>query len=280
VSCPTPAPAPHLDGDKSLGSLPPEFIVALIDSMTPHNANAWLRAFRHFIRWAKTRKLIKHDPSFDIKVKLPKSDGFHTWSDSQVAQFEAHHPIGTKPRLALAIGLYTALRREDAVRIGHQHIRDGVLTVRPKKTENSTRVTLVIPVHPELQAAIDATPAGHLTLLVTVKGRSYNADNFTKQFRGWCDEAGLPPECSFHGLRKAALTRLAEAGCTPHEIAAISGHASLEMCELYTRKVDRAQLARAAMAKTTAREQSGTGSVKSQPEAVSKPLTVLAKIVG
>src|SRR5215470_16420434 len=91
VSCPTPAPAPHLDGDKSLGSLPPEFIVALIDSMTPHNANAWLRAFRHFIRWAKTRKLIKHDPSFDIKVKLPKSDGFHTWSDSQVAQFEAHH---------------------------------------------------------------------------------------------------------------------------------------------------------------------------------------------
>ena len=58
-------------GDKSLGSLPPEFIVALIDSMTPHNANAWLRAFRHFIRWAKTGKLIQHDPSFDIREPRP-----------------------------------------------------------------------------------------------------------------------------------------------------------------------------------------------------------------
>jgi len=266
-------------GDKRLASLPSEFIVALIDNMTPHNANTWLRAFRHFIRWAKTRKLIKHDPSFDIKVKLPRSDGFHTWSDPQVAQFEAHHPLGSKPRLALAIGLYTALRREDAVRIGRQHIRDGVLMVRPKKTENTTRVTLAIPVLSELQAAIDATPTGHLTLLVTEKGKGYNGDNFSKQFRGWCDEAGLPPECSFHGLRKASLTRLAEAGCTPHQIAAISGHASLEMCELYTRKVDRAQLAREAMAKI-GKEQSGTRSVKSQPEPVSKPLATLVKNAG
>jgi integrase len=267
-------------GDKRLASLPSEFIVALIDNMTPHNASAWLRAFRHFIRWAKTRKLIRQDPTFDIKVRVPKSDGFHTWTDDEVAQFEAVHPVGSKARLALALGLFTALRREDAVRIGRQHFRDGVLTVRPKKTESTTRVTLAIPVHPELQAAINATAIGHLTLLTTQTGKSYSADPFSHQFRKWCDEAGLPPECSFHGLRKTALTRLAEAGCTPHEIMAVSGHNSLEMVEHYTRKVGRAGLAREAMAKKAAREQTRTAGVKTSEGEVSNALSALEKKTG
>jgi integrase len=267
-------------GHKRLGSLPPEFIVALIDDMTAHNASAWLRAFRHFIKWAKTRNFIKHDPTFDIRIRVPKSDGFHTWTDDEVAQFEAHHPIGSKPRLALALGLYTALRREDAVRIGRQHFRDGVLTVRPKKTETTTRVTLAIPVHPELQAAIDATSTGHLTLLTTQTGKPYSADPFSHQFREWCDEAGLPPECSFHGLRKLALTRLADSGCTPHEIMAVSGHSSLEMVEHYTRKFDQARLAREAMAKKAAREQNRTAGVKTSEGEMSNALSALAKNVG
>src|SRR5262249_46344816 len=173
------------------------------------------------------RKLVRSDPTWGIKVKVPKSDGHHTWTEDEVAKFEAHHPIGSKPRLALALGLYTPLRRGDAVRIGRPHFRDGVLTVRPKKTETTTRVTLAIPVHPELQTIIDGTPTGHLTLLVTETGKSYGGDAFSRRFREWCDEAELPQRCVFHGLRKAALTWLALAGWTPHEIMAISGHNSL-----------------------------------------------------
>jgi integrase len=267
-------------GDKRLASLPQEFIVALIDSMTPHNASAWLKTFRHFIRWCESRKLVRCDPTWGLKVRVPKSDGHHSWTDDEVAQFESVHPIGSKPRLALALGLYTALRREDAVSIGRQHFREGVLTVRPKKTETTTRVTLAIPVHSELQAIIDATPTGHLALLVTKTGKSYGADAFSRRFREWCDEAELPQRCVFHGLRKAALTRLAQAGCTPHEIMSISGHNSLEMVEHYTRKVEQARLAQDAMAKRARREQIGSESVKRQPAAVSKPLSALAKNVG
>jgi hypothetical protein len=51
-----------------------------------------------------------------------------------------------------------------------------------------------------------------------------------------------------------ALTRLADAGCTAHEIAAMSGHASLKMVEHYTRAANQAQLARAAVAKENKRE--------------------------
>src|SRR6516164_7427368 len=197
-------------GHMPLASLPKEFIIALLDTMPPHAARNWLKSFRHFIRWCLDRKLVRDDPTFSIRLKVPKSDGFHTWSEDQISAFEAHHKIGTKPRLALALGIYTAQRRGDVVRIGRQHIRDGVLAIRQQKTGT----TLAIPVHPDLAAIIAATPLGHLTLLTTSTGKSYGANDFTDQFRAWCDAAEVPQHCVFHGLRKAALTRLADAGCT------------------------------------------------------------------
>jgi integrase len=73
--------------------------------------------------------------------------------------------------------------------------------------------------------------------------------------------AGLRPECSFHGLRKAACRRLAEAGCSANEIAAISGHATLKEVERYTRAADQARMARNAMVRQA--NDQATSSVKS-----------------
>src|SRR5215471_1425925 len=256
---------PH--GDKRLASLPKEFIVALIDTMTPHFARNWLNAFRHFMRWCESRKLVRQDPTWGVKVKVPHSDGHHTWSGEEVAQFETVHPVGSKARLALALGLYTAQRRGDVVRMGRQHIRNGELAVRQEKTN----AALLIPVLPELAAIIDATPTGHLTLLVTRTGKSYGANNFSEQFRTWCDDAGLPPECSFHGLRKAALTRLADAGCTVHQIAAISGHKTLKEIARYAAAADQRRLAREALLG----EQNGSEAVKPDGSGLSNPLKAL-----
>ena len=250
-----------------LQSLPREFVVALLDTMGPHEAKNWLTAFRHFAKWAIERKLVRADPTLGVQVRRPKSDGFHTWTEDEIAQFESHWPIGSKPRLALALGLFTAQRRGDVIRLGRQHIRDGVLTVRQQKTGAS----LAIPVHSDLAAIIAATPVGHLTMLVTVTGKSYRADDFSEMFRKWCDDAQMPAHCVFHGLRKAALTRLADAGCSVHEIAAISGHKSLKEIQRYTSAADQARLARAAL------ERMGNKSVKSEPGEVSKPLKPLAK---
>jgi integrase len=249
-------------GHLPLASLPKEFVVALIDTMTPHEAKNWLTSFKHVVRWAVDRKLIKNDPTAGVQVKRPKTDGFHCWSEDEIAAFEAHWPIGSKQRLALALGLYTAQRRGDVVRIGRQHIRDNTLTVRQAKTG----VTLAIPVHPELAHIIDATNHGHLTLLVTERGKSYGANAFSEMFRKWCDAAGLPAHCVFHGLRKAACTRLADAGATAHEIAAISGHRTLKEIERYTKRADQARLAKAAM------ERIANESVKSKRGEVSNPL--------
>ena len=60
-------------------------------------------------------------------------NGFHTWTQEELDRFEAHWPTGTRERLAFDLLLYTGLRRGDAVRVGLQHVRDGVITIRTEK---------------------------------------------------------------------------------------------------------------------------------------------------
>jgi integrase len=241
------------DGDKPIAMLPKEFIVRKLDGMKPHAARNWLKATRHLMVYCIEHGLIRHDPTASIKLKLPRSDGHHAWSEDEIAQFEAVHPVGSKARLALAFGLFTAQRRGDVIRMGRQHIKDGVLSI----TQEKTGARLAIPVHPDLQAVLDATPSEQLTFLTTKTDKSYGAGDFSEQFRAWCDAASLPQHCTFHGLRKAALTRLADAGCSAHEIAAISGHKSLKEVERYTKAADQARLARNAMAKTATTRRQG-----------------------
>jgi site-specific recombinase XerD len=99
-----------------------------------------------------------------------------------------------------------------------------------------------------LRKVLDTTPGEHLTFLVTETGKPFSAAGFGNWFRDRCNEAGLR-QCSAHGLRHAACRRLAEAGCTAHQIAAISGQASLREVERYTKAADQARLARQAFEK-------------------------------
>jgi integrase len=142
-------------GDRPFALLPPEWIEALLDAKPPHAARSWLVTLRSLCLFALKRGWLRADPTANIKLRAIKGDGFHTWTEDEIAQFEANHPIGTKPRLALAMLLYTGQRRSDVVKMGRQHIRDGVLTVKQQKTG----VELPIPVHPELRAVLDATRA-------------------------------------------------------------------------------------------------------------------------
>jgi integrase len=120
---------------------------------------------------------------------------------------------------------------------------------RPKP-ENPVAVD--IPAHPDLLATIAATPSKHLTFLITDYRKPFTPAGFGNAMRDWCDQANLH-HCSAHGLRKACATALAEAGATSHEIAAVTGHQSLEEIERYTRTAERKRLADQAMKKFKAR---------------------------
>ena len=90
---------------------------------------------RGLFRWAVDAGFVELDPTEGVKGMTRKTDGFHTWTEEEIAAFEAHWPIGTRERLALAILLYTGLRRGDAARLGRQHVRGGVLRRRRKIIE-------------------------------------------------------------------------------------------------------------------------------------------------
>jgi integrase len=234
-------------GDKPLALLPQKFIVMMLAGMKRFAAGNTLKAIRGLLQFAVAQELCPADVTQGIKLPRVKSDGYYCWSEADIAAFEAHHPIGSVPRLALALLLYTAQRRGDVLRMGRQHVRDGVLHVRQDKTG----ITLAIPTHPELRAILEATPSEHLTFIVGTRGRPFHPAAFSRWFRQQCDAAGLPAACSAHGLRKAAARRLAEAGCSANEIAAIGGWATLREVERYTKAVDQERMARNAMARNT-----------------------------
>jgi integrase len=93
-----------------------------------------------------------------------------------------------------------------------------------------------------------ATSSDHLTFITTAAGAGFSAAGFVNAFREWCDGAGLPQRCSAHGLRKAGLTRHADAGATEHQLAAIGGFESLSQVRIYTKAANRRRLAGQAMA--------------------------------
>jgi integrase len=215
---------------------------------TPFAQRNFLNTVRALFQWAVAEGRVPDDPTIGVKRVKAKTTGFKTWSEAHIERFEAAHAVGTKARLAFALLLYTGQRRGDVLKMGPQHVRCGVLTIDQGKTEGSEEAHLEIPLHPRLREIIDATSSGHLSFLITSFGKPYTPNGFGNWFRELCDEAGCR-DVSAHGLRKAAARRLAEIGCSTHEIAAITGHATLAEVDRYTKAASRKRLAKSAMAK-------------------------------
>lgn len=205
----------------------------------PHAANNFLKAMRGLFGWALAEELVAADPTKGVPLLQGANDraGFHTWSDAELERFEARWPLATRERLAYDLLLYTGLRRGDAVRLGRQHVRDGVLAIRAEKTGEE----IVIPLLAPLAASIRAAPTGDLTFLVTAAGGAWVKESFGNWFRAVCSAAGVPG--SAHGLRKAGATRMALNGATVNQLMAIFGWSTPKMALHYTREADRKRLA-------------------------------------
>jgi integrase len=209
----------------------------------PFAANNFLKAMRSLFQWAKKAQHMESDPTQGVTGFPSKTDGIHCWTEEEIARFEDRWPIGTRERLALALLLYTGLRRGDAAMVGRQHVRDGVIALRTEKL--SMQVT--IPILPGLAKIINASPTGDLAFIATRAGKPMTKASFGIWFREACKAAGVPG--SAHGLRKAGATRAANNGATVAQLEAIFGWNGGRMASLYTRQADRVRLAKDAMHK-------------------------------
>lgn len=212
----------------------------------PGAANNRLKYLSAMLGWAVEHGHLPSNPARDVRRAKYASSGFYTWSVEDVQRFETRHPIGTKPRLALALLLFLGVRRGDVVTLGRQHVRDGWIRFVPSKTRYRRRALSQKPVLPILESVIEESPTGDLTFLETSFGKAFTAPGFGNWFRKRCDEAGLP-QCSAHGLRKAGATIAAENGATVHQLMAIFDWSNPAQAKPYTDAADRKRMTGDAM---------------------------------
>lgn len=228
-------------GEWQLQQLTERFLAAYLDKLKPHAARNTLKAFRGWLVHAR----------FDVtrNVKLPKAptNKHPSWPADVMAQYEAHHAIGTKARLVFGIARYTGLATSDIARLGPRHITaDGMISIERQKTGVMSNPVVL----PELRAILEATPVtGFTTFVVTKAGKAFRSGELCDEFRRWCNAAGVPDKYSIHGLRHTLGDAMAEAGCQPGEIGAVLGHKSAKTSLHYTQGANRQLLARTAMAR-------------------------------
>jgi integrase len=177
-------------------------------SITPFAQRNLLGTLRAMFKWAVSEGKLPEDPTVGVTRQRLKNttEGYRTWTDADMEQFVAHHPIGTKAYLAFMLLRDTGVRRGDAVRLGPQHIRHDLQPKSPHGylsiVQGKTGTLVEVPITDALRAAIDASPSNHLTFLVTRQGQPFTDAGFTNWFRDRCNEAELPNGLSAHGCAR------------------------------------------------------------------------------
>ena len=228
-------------GDLPFASFEPRHVEAFMARKEgPTAANTVKKNMSMLFNFAIKKSLMgqRFNPASSADRRKENPDGYHTWTEEEIAQYLAFHPSGSKPRLAMLIFLYTGASRQDAARMGRQNMSGE----RIKYSRGKTKVGADLPILPELADEIARLPVDQLMFLTHTAGKPYKPETLGNWFRDQCNAAGLP-HCAAHGLRKAGATRLAEAGATEWEIASYLAHKDTKMAAVYVRKANRGKLA-------------------------------------
>ena len=241
-------------GAKPYAKMEPRHVAKIRDEKAelPEAANARVKALRQLFAWASLPEYqhATRNPAKEVQyLKGKNPEGFKIWPEADIEKYEARHPIGTKARLAFDLMIYLGVRRSDVVKLGPQMERDGKLCFTETKGRGRQVKEHAIPIEPPLRASIDATPTGHLVFLTTAYGKPHSVKGFGNWFKKRCREAGVDPDLSSHGVRKAGATRGADDGATEHELMSMFGWESPKQAALYTRKANRKRLEAGAAAK-------------------------------
>ena len=215
---------------------------------TPAAANNFLKTMRALFKWACDPE-VKHsseNPAAVVKLIPLQGEGHKPWTKEDVLAYRERWPLGTTQRLALEILLWTGLRRGDLARLGHQHIRDGVISMKTEKKSrrHAEGVQLDIPIFKPLREAIDAMPVKTLSLITGARGEKITKETLGNYFADWCRAAGVDSRA--HGLRKLAATMAADSNASEKELQAYFGWITNTQSARYTERANRVRLARSA----------------------------------
>ena len=156
------------------------------------------------------------------------------WLPEHVTAFMAVAPLELQQALILA--LHTGQRQGDLLRLPWSAYDGTTIVLRQGKSARSGRLAplVTIPCTRALRRMLDGMTRDTKLILATRTGRPLLKRYFARLWEAAMREAGLgaitlpgletPVHLHFHDLRGTAVTMLSEAGCSPQQIAAITGH--------------------------------------------------------
>lgn len=178
-------------------------------------------------------ELLEHSPGDRVRTpRVTPRDA--VWAQEQEARMlEKATP---DVRRAYMLAAYTAQRPSDILAMRRAALtrtveQDGSVVWWIALVQAKTKRPIWVPCHPELITEIGKEGPAEELLCRAPRGGMWNRHNFAKRFdrvrfAAGLDDAGL----QFRDLRRTAMVRLAEAGATVPEIAAISGH-TIDRCQ-------------------------------------------------
>lgn len=179
------------------------------------------------LSWAHHRRIISDNPCERAGRIYDGSRAEIVWSDDDEKAFLQV----ASPELARAfmLGAWTGQRQGDLLRLTWAAYDGARLRIRQSKTGRM----LSIPVGAPLRQALEV-PRLSLTILTNSRGQPWTADGFRSSWRKASARAGVDGP-TFSDLRGTAVTRLAVAGASTPEIAAITGHRNAEVSAILDR---------------------------------------------
>ncbi|ADY64416.1 tyrosine-type recombinase/integrase [Agrobacterium tumefaciens] len=182
---------------------------------TPRTADfAWMVLVR-VLSFAKDRGMISVNIAERGGRLYRSTRRDRTWSDADVAAFEAVAP--SQMRLAIQLALWTGQRKGDLLRLSWCDFDGANL----RFIQSKTKARVLVPMG--YLADVLCSQKGTGAILRTSRGSAWTSAGFNTSWRKCCAKAGIT-DLTFHDLRGTAITRMALAGCTVPEIAAVTGH--------------------------------------------------------
>ena len=184
---------------------------------TPRKADyAWTTLAR-IMSFAKDRGIIATNPCerggrlyvADRKDKI--------WTEEDIAAVLA--VASSEIQLALVLALWSGQRQGDLLRLPWSAYETPYIRLRQSK--GGRRVAM--PAGAPLRALLDATTRRGPLILTNTLGRPWTSDGFRTSWGKACERAGVDG-LTFHDLRGTAVVRLAIAGASVPQIAAVTGH--------------------------------------------------------
>jgi hypothetical protein len=135
-----------LHGHRMVHDMPRAKVAAYIGSVgveAPSMANLTRSVLRKLLAHAIRVGYRTDNPV--VEIDKYKGGTHHTWTDGELAAFEACWPLGTRERLAYALLLHTGQRVGDVARMRRADVSGGAIAVVQQKTGTA----LSVPIHPE-----------------------------------------------------------------------------------------------------------------------------------